>query len=61
LLANGGAGLGIAVEDADARAFFEKTRGGCGADSAGASGNEDSFAGQAAHGSLMSLAGIGGC
>ena len=50
LVTKGGAGCGIAVEDADLRTFFEKTRGGGGADSAGASGDQDSFVFQASHG-----------
>jgi hypothetical protein len=49
LVANGGAGFGVAVEDADARAFFEKARGGGCADSTGASGDEDSFVFETAH------------
>jgi hypothetical protein len=42
LVTNGGARFGIAVEDADTRAFFQKAGGGGCADSAGASGDEDS-------------------
>jgi hypothetical protein len=49
LLTDGCAGLGVAVEDADARAFFQKARGSGSADSAGASGDEDSFIFQTAH------------
>ena len=54
-MTNGGAGCGIAVEDADLRTFFEKTRGGGCADSAGASGDEDSFVFQAAHAACISV------
>src|ERR1700722_3909501 len=49
LMTNGCTGFGIVIEDADARAFLEKARGGGSANAAGASGDEDAFVGQAAH------------
>jgi hypothetical protein len=49
LVAKGGTCRGVAVEDADLGAFFDKTRGCGGADSPGASGDEDSFVFQAFH------------
>jgi len=50
LLTNGRASCGVAVEDANPRAFFQKARcGGC-ADAAGASGDQDSLVSQAAPG-----------
>ena len=49
LVTNGFAGLGVAVEDRDLRAFFKEASGcGC-ADSAGASGDQDSLGFQAFH------------
>jgi hypothetical protein len=53
LVTKGFAGRGVAVEDADLRAFFQKAGGSGRADSAGASGDEDSFVFQAAHRSLL--------
>ena len=50
LLTEGFAGLSVAVEDADLRAFFQKARGGGSANAAGASSDEDSLVVQAAHG-----------
>jgi len=49
LMANGGTGLSVAIEDADAAAFLKEAGGGGSANAAGATGDENSFVGQAAH------------
>ncbi len=43
------ASFGVAVENTDVRAFFEKASGSGRADAAGAAGDQDSFVGQAPH------------
>src|ERR1019366_7501628 len=53
LVTNGFARFSVTIKDADAGTFFQEACGGGCADSAGASGDEDSFVFQAAHRSLL--------